>query len=53
MNNIRVEIANPENIEDLRELTKQLVEGLGQKFEFLKYNPIDPLNDLYRYIIKR
>ncbi|MFX1419628.1 MAG: GNAT family N-acetyltransferase [Promethearchaeota archaeon] len=26
-------MANPENIEDLRELTKQLVEGLGQDFD--------------------
>lgn len=33
MSNITVRIANPENIEELRELTKQLVEGLGQKFE--------------------
>lgn len=31
--NIRVEIANPEQIDDLQELTKQLVEGLGQKFD--------------------
>ena len=31
--NIRVEIANPEQIEELQELTKQLVEGLGQKFD--------------------
>jgi GNAT superfamily N-acetyltransferase len=30
---IRVEIANPEQIEALQELTKQLVEGLGQKFD--------------------
>ena len=33
MNNIKVVVANPEHIEDLRELTKQLVEGLGQKFD--------------------
>ncbi len=33
MDNIRVGIADPANIEDLRELTKQLVEGLGQKFD--------------------
>ncbi|MFW9880560.1 MAG: GNAT family N-acetyltransferase [Candidatus Thorarchaeota archaeon] len=26
-------MANPENIDDLRELTKQLVEGLGQDFD--------------------
>ncbi|MFX0080651.1 MAG: GNAT family N-acetyltransferase [Candidatus Hodarchaeota archaeon] len=30
---IRVEIANPEQINDLQELTKQLVEGLGQDFD--------------------
>jgi GNAT superfamily N-acetyltransferase len=33
MENIKVMVANPEHIEDLRELTKQLVEGLGQKFD--------------------
>ncbi|MFX1374698.1 MAG: GNAT family N-acetyltransferase [Promethearchaeota archaeon] len=33
MGSIRVEIANPEQIESLQELTKQLVEGLGQKFD--------------------
>ena len=33
MSSIRVEIANPEQIEKLQELTKQLVEGLGQKFD--------------------
>jgi len=33
MSNIKVEIASPEQIEDLRELTRQLVEGLGQKFD--------------------
>ena len=26
-------VANPEHIDDLRELTKQLVEGLGQDFD--------------------
>ncbi|MFX1379294.1 MAG: GNAT family N-acetyltransferase [Promethearchaeota archaeon] len=31
--NIKVLVANPENIDDLRELTKQLVEGLGQEFD--------------------
>ncbi len=31
--NIKVFVANPENIDDLRELTKQLVEGLGQDFD--------------------
>ena len=33
MGPIRVEIANPEQIERLQKLTKQLVEGLGQKFD--------------------
>ncbi|HDZ17159.1 MAG TPA: GNAT family N-acetyltransferase [archaeon] len=33
MNNIKVVVANPEHIEDLRELTKKLVEDLGQKFD--------------------
>lgn len=28
-----VQVANPEHIDDLRELTKLLVEGLGQKFD--------------------
>jgi GNAT superfamily N-acetyltransferase len=31
--NIKVSVANPEQIDDLRELTKQLVEGLGQEFD--------------------
>ncbi len=31
--NIKVQVANPEDIEDLRDLTKQLVEGLGQEFD--------------------
>ncbi|MFX0024113.1 MAG: GNAT family N-acetyltransferase [Candidatus Hermodarchaeota archaeon] len=31
--NIKVSVANPEHIDDLRELTKQLVEGLGQEFD--------------------
>ncbi len=31
--NIKVEVANPEHIEDLKDLTKELVEGLGQKFD--------------------
>ncbi len=30
---MRVEIASPDQIEALQELTKQLVEGLGQKFD--------------------
>jgi len=33
MSNIKVEIASPQQIEDLKELTKQLVEGLGQEFD--------------------
>ncbi|MFW9998628.1 MAG: GNAT family N-acetyltransferase [Candidatus Hodarchaeota archaeon] len=33
MSNIKVEIASPEQIENLKDLTKQLVEGLGQKFD--------------------
>jgi len=35
---IRVEIANPEQIEALQELTKQLVEGLGQKFDSKRFD---------------
>jgi GNAT superfamily N-acetyltransferase len=31
--NIKVQVANPEHIDDLRELTKQLVESLGQDFD--------------------
>ncbi len=31
--NIKVLVANPENIDDLRELTQQLVESLGQDFD--------------------
>jgi GNAT superfamily N-acetyltransferase len=31
--NIKIEIASPEHIDDLEELTRQLVEGLGQEFE--------------------
>ncbi len=31
--NIKVEVASPDHIEDLKELTKELVEGLGQKFD--------------------
>ena len=33
MADIKVEIASPEQIEDLRDLTKHLVEELGQKFD--------------------
>ncbi|MBD3212641.1 MAG: GNAT family N-acetyltransferase [Candidatus Lokiarchaeota archaeon] len=32
-NNIKVEIASPEQIDALKDLTKLLVEGLGQEFE--------------------
>ncbi|MHA1912830.1 MAG: N-acetyltransferase family protein [Promethearchaeota archaeon] len=38
MKNIRVEIANPEQIEKLRELTEQLVDGLGQKFDSKRFD---------------
>jgi ribosomal protein S18 acetylase RimI-like enzyme len=31
--NIKVQVANPEHIDDLRDLTKQLVEGLNQEFD--------------------
>lgn len=31
--NIKIEIASPEHIDELEELTRQLVEGLGQDFE--------------------
>ncbi|UCD00615.1 MAG: GNAT family N-acetyltransferase [Promethearchaeota archaeon] len=33
MSNIKVQIASQEEIDDLQDLTKQLVEGLGQKFD--------------------
>ena len=33
MTNIKVEIASPEQIEDLKNLTELLVEGLGQEFD--------------------
>ena len=33
MSNIKVEIASTEQIENLKDLTKELVEGLGQKFD--------------------
>jgi len=33
MSDVIIEIASPEQIDELRELTKQLVEGFGQKFE--------------------
>lgn len=38
MDNIRVDIASPEQIEALKELTKQLVEGLGQEFELKRFD---------------
>ncbi len=38
MNNIKVEIATPEQIDELRDLTKLLVEGLGQKFESKRFD---------------
>ena len=31
--NIKVEVASPDHIEDLKDLTKELVEGLEQKFD--------------------
>jgi GNAT superfamily N-acetyltransferase len=31
--NIRVEVASPDQIENLKDLTEELVEGLGQKFD--------------------
>ncbi|NVM35110.1 MAG: GNAT family N-acetyltransferase [Candidatus Lokiarchaeota archaeon] len=31
--NIKVEVASPKHIENLKDLTKELVEGLGQKFD--------------------
>jgi GNAT superfamily N-acetyltransferase len=36
--NIKVSVANPEHIDDLRELTKQLVEGLGQDFDSKRFD---------------
>ena len=35
---IKVEIASPEQIESLKELTKLLVEGLGQQFESKRFD---------------
>ncbi|MHA1805425.1 MAG: GNAT family N-acetyltransferase [Promethearchaeota archaeon] len=37
-NNIKIEIASPEDIDSLMELTKQLVEGLNQKFEIKRFD---------------
>ena len=31
--NIKVEVASPDHIDELKNLTKELVEGLGQKFD--------------------
>jgi len=33
MNGIKIEMATPDHIDALRELTRQLVEGLGQQFD--------------------
>lgn len=38
MNNINIEIASPDDIESLKELTKHLVEGLGQDFEIKRFD---------------
>ncbi len=38
MPNIKVEIASPEQIESLKELTKQLVEYLGQTFDSKRFD---------------
>ena len=37
MSNIRIEIATPEVIDSLENLTKELVEGLGQKFDLKRF----------------
>jgi ribosomal protein S18 acetylase RimI-like enzyme len=37
MNNIRIEIATPEVIDSLEDLTRELVEGLGQKFDLKRF----------------
>jgi len=37
MSNIRIEIATPEVIDSLEDLTKELVEGLGQKFDLKRF----------------
>ena len=36
--NIKIEIASPDDVESLRELTKQLVEGLHQNFEEKRFD---------------
>ncbi len=38
MPNIKVEIASPEQLESLKELTKQLVEWLGQTFDAKRFD---------------
>jgi ribosomal protein S18 acetylase RimI-like enzyme len=38
MNNIRVEIASPKHINALEDFTRQLVEGLGQKFDSKRFD---------------
>jgi len=38
MNDIKIKIASPDDIDSLRELTKQLVEGLEQKFEEKRFD---------------
>jgi len=38
MSNILIEIASPEQIDELKQLTKELVEGLGQKFEAKRFD---------------
>lgn len=38
MNNIRVEIASPKYINALEDFTRQLVEGLGQKFDSKRFD---------------
>ncbi|TFG21700.1 MAG: GNAT family N-acetyltransferase [Promethearchaeota archaeon] len=37
MSNLRIEIATPEMIDSLENLTKELVEGLGQKFDLKRF----------------
>jgi len=36
--NIKIDIASPDQIEDLKSLTKQLVEGLGQEFDQKRFD---------------
>ena len=37
MSNLRIEVGTPEVIESLEDLTKELVEGLGQKFDLKRF----------------